>query len=255
MAIFYQLPVHKNDSYCEIPLLNQQKSALYQLKAYLSLKPAGDMAFFKRNRLPYRKRFFEQHAIDESRVYSLFQEHTHHVVKVEGRKKPAKYHSISGDGMVAGEKNIFLSVTVADCLPVFIIDRQTGAYGLVHSGWKGTGIVLKATHLMEKKYGSRKKDLNIIMGPGIGICCYAVPEKRFKLFASKFGKNTCRQEEGRYFIDMKKANLTLLENNGINDVDVITNCTCCDPVFHSFRRDGKEKFGLMMAVIGYFNNK
>lgn len=252
MANYYHLNIQPHHFSLEIPLSGKNQSSLYPVKGYLSLKPAGDMAFFKRDILPFRERFFARYNIDKSRVYSLYQEHTQHVVKVIKKRRPEKYHSISGDGMVTLEKDIFLSITVADCLPVFLVDKQRGAFGIVHSGWKGTGIVLRAIKLMEKEFGTKKDNLKLVIGPGIGPCCYNVPEKRYKQFLSRFGEASGRKEKDNFFIDLKKTNLMLLEDRGIADIDVIENCTSCNQAFHSFRRDGKDHFGVMMAITGYF---
>jgi polyphenol oxidase len=252
MANYYYQSIFSGDLFLEIPLAVKNQAPAHPLKVYLSLKPAGDMAFFKRDLLPSREGLFSQLQIDPSRVYSLYQEHTRHVVKVEKKKKPENYHSVTGDGMITMDKGIFLSVTVADCLPIFFLDKQTGAFGIVHSGWKGTGIILKAVKCMEKEYRVRKENLRVIIGPGIGPCCYAVPEKRYHYFSSHFGKECCRKDGEEFFIDLKKANLKLLEKTGITDIDIFENCTSCDRSFHSFRRDGKDHFGVMMALAGYF---
>ncbi|MBN2534164.1 MAG: peptidoglycan editing factor PgeF [Spirochaetales bacterium] len=252
MENYHHLIIQPESCSLEIPLTGKEKSLLFPVKAYLSLKPAGDMAFFKRELLSSREKFLNRFAIDTSKVYSLYQEHTRRVVKVEKRKKPEFYHSITGDGLVTAEKDIFLSVTVADCLPVFIVDKKTGVYGLVHSGWKGTGITLEAVKCMEKEYGSKREHIRVVIGPGIGPCCYQVEEKRYRRFLSRFGPESCGKVKGNYFIDLKKANLILLKEKGITDIDIIKNCTSCDHAFHSFRRDGKERFGVMMAITGYF---
>ena len=211
------------------------------------------MAFFNRHIKPDRKNFFNQLNIDESRVYSLYQKHTQHVIKIEKSKKPDTYLTIMGDGMVTAEKGIFLSITVGDCLPIFIINKKMNIYGIIHSGWKGTGIIINAIELSEKEYGIKRENLKIIIGPGIGSCCYNVPKERYALFKSRFGRSSCREKAGKYYIDLRKANLTLLASEGITDIDIIQTCTFCSPALHSFRRDGKDNYGLMMAIIGYFN--
>ena len=80
MTNFYQLTIHPDDLFAEIPLFNKSQPCALPVKAYLSLKPAGNMAFLKRKQLPFRTRFFSLHNIDESSVYSLFQQHTKRVV-------------------------------------------------------------------------------------------------------------------------------------------------------------------------------
>ena len=62
--------------------------------------------------------------------------------------------NFDADGNIANsyyaKNNVTLLVTIADCLPIFIA-ADNGAYGIVHSGWKGTGIIENAII----KYGNR----------------------------------------------------------------------------------------------------
>jgi copper oxidase (laccase) domain-containing protein len=73
------------------------------------------------------------------------------------------------DGLVTGERGVVLGVYVADCGPVWLADRGTGAIGLVHSGRKGTegGIVVRAIERMGREFGTRAADLVVVLGPCI----------------------------------------------------------------------------------------
>ena len=42
------------------------------------------------------------------------------------------------DGLVTNEKNVVLSTSYADCVPLFFVDERNEAIGLSHSGWRGT---------------------------------------------------------------------------------------------------------------------
>ena len=70
-------------------------------------------------------------------------------------------------------------------LPIFLVDPVTGAFGLVHSGWKGTGIVHAALESMMAAFGTDPRDVSVTIGPGIGPCCYRVPEERARVFLRK----------------------------------------------------------------------
>jgi YfiH family protein len=144
-----------------------------------------------------------------------------------------------------------LSVTVADCLPVFLADRRTGAFGIVHSGWRGTGIVREALALMTTWFGSQPAEVAAVIGPGIGACCYTVPEERAVRFAAEYGSDTIqRGEDGTLRLDLRAANIHLLDGAGVQEIGVVTDCTSCSKKLGSFRRQGPAEYTLMLAWIG-----
>jgi copper oxidase (laccase) domain-containing protein len=64
------------------------------------------------------------------------------------------------DALCTNDVNVALMVSVADCCPVFICDPISGAFGLAHSGKKGTllNIAGELIAAMRKNYGSRPGD-------------------------------------------------------------------------------------------------
>ncbi|MBN2443731.1 MAG: peptidoglycan editing factor PgeF [Spirochaetales bacterium] len=254
MAYLHTLDIKKQQDIIEIPLFPENNRPSLNIRAYMTLKSAGNMAFSEQERLTCRYNIFKRLTIDKTKVYSLYQKHTRRVLRIHKQKNPGDYRSVPGDGMITSDKDIFLSITIADCLPIFIIDKQTSVYGIIHSGWQGTGIVKEAITLMETQCGVKRENIKIVIGPGIGECCYAVPAERYHYFASNFGEKSCKEKNGCYYINLYQANINILENIGIYDIDVMTNCTSCTPALHSFRRDGKDSFGLMMAIIGQFKD-
>ena len=73
------------------------------------------------------------------------------------------------DGLLTATPGVVLGIYVADCAAVYLVDRSTGALGLVHSGRKGTeaGIVGRAIAEMERSFGSRPGDLEVALSPCI----------------------------------------------------------------------------------------
>jgi len=152
--------------------------------------------------------------------------------------------------MIAELSDVTLTVTVADCLPIFLVDTVTGAFGLVHSGWKGTGIVVDAVAAMTARHGTRPQDVVATIGPGIGACCYRVPEERAALFAERFGAAAVTRDLGpEPRLDLRAANAALLREAGVSEIGVVTECACCSPRLGSFRRQGPESYTLMCAFL------
>jgi polyphenol oxidase len=217
------------------------------VRAGISLLEAGNMSLSRRGALPWRERFCRAQGLDPARLLGTRQVHSRSVIVVDG-EGPEDLAVVEADGLVTGRRDAVLSVTVADCLPVFIADRRGRAFGLVHSGWKGTGIAREAVRLMARRFGVPPADLAATIGPGIGACCYAVPEDRARAFAAEFGpRSVVRSADGAPRLDLRAANVELLAAAGVTDVSVVEDCTCCTPFLGSFRRQGPEVYALMLA--------
>jgi YfiH family protein len=217
------------------------------LRAGISLARAGDMS--RRRAGPERSRLFERLEVDEDRVFALTQVHSRRVLVLDGQAA-RELSGMAADGIVTARRDAMLTVTVADCLPIFLVDRATDAFGLVHSGWKGTGIVCAALEAMAAAFGTDPRDVSVTIGPGIGPCCYRVQQQRALSFAGEFGTSAVvHGADGIPRLDLRAANVTLLQAAGVREVAVVEDCTCCTPFLSSFRRQGADAFTLMLAFI------
>ena len=218
------------------------KNIVNEIFCGISSRFAGNMKHQDKD----RQSLFLKLGINPFNVYSLKQIHSRSVIVVDKKNPPPI--DTEADGMVTQDREITLSVTVADCLPVFLYDTKSGAFGLVHSGWKGTGIALAAVNLMQKYWGTEQNDIAAILGPCIGSCCYKVDLQRASVFETDFGSESVRKSDGSFFLDLKTANIKLLENVGVKNIAVCQNCTFCDERLGSFRREGSG-FTHMAALI------
>jgi len=220
-----------------------------KLTALISTKASGDMRFTPGKENSERTRFFASLGIQNRTVLGLTQVHSRLVIAAEG------LHDVEGregDGIVADRGPLILSVTVADCMPIFIFDTETGSFGILHSGWKGTGILKDGLEVMEERFRSHRGHVSVVLGPCIGSCCYEVDLERYSLYRRLWGEASGIMRDGKYYLDMRKANLALAERLSLHDVRVIDRCTACSEELSSFRRDG-ENFRRMIALIGYMN--
>jgi len=80
------------------------------------------------------------------------------------------------DGHAASERGTLLTVTVADCIPIYLAVPQKGAIGLLHAGWRGAvgGVLARGVELLKRRGFAKASD--IVMHCGVGICgtCYEV---------------------------------------------------------------------------------
>lgn len=73
------------------------------------------------------------------------------------------------DGLISNDPSVLLGIYVADCGAIYLMDPVKGAFGLLHSGRKGSelGIVRKAIEMMGQHFGSKPEDLVVQLGPCI----------------------------------------------------------------------------------------
>jgi hypothetical protein len=238
------------DAVCAIPFTAfPEAMPAAGLAAGIFLAKAYDIALFRRLALPDRRQLLSSLEVREDRVFAIHQVHSTRVIVVD-HQEPESLITVEADGMVSSRPDAVLTTSVADCLPIFLADEATGAFGLVHSGWKGTGIVLEAIRVMTEAFGTSPRNVVAAIGPGIGPCCYTVQQDRYEKFRVEFGDAAVtRGPSGDFRLDLKTANMTLLEAAGVYRIVVTADCTCCSPALGSFRREG-QGFSRMLAFIG-----
>lgn len=246
------IATHSHDDYVVLPMDDGSNARCPHI--CITLMGAGDM-WGEASAEPARKRLLSSLAVEEHRLRLLAQIHSTRVIVAD--ELPACDVAqvaplTEGDGLVAAESELVLGVRVADCYPIFLMDAESGAFGVAHSGWRGTGIAIESLEAMRRAYGTRASNVKAVVGPGIGSCCYDVPVERANLFRSRFGGSSVRERNGRFYLDLMEANLRLLEGAGVRDITAIVDCTSCNPFLGSFRREGPEQFTHMLALIGYF---
>ncbi|MFN0076306.1 MAG: polyphenol oxidase family protein [Prosthecobacter sp.] len=80
------------------------------------------------------------------------------------------------DGLISNVPGLIIGIYVADCCAVYLADPHTGAFGVVHSGKKGSelGITTHAIEKMQKHFGSRPKDIHVQLSPCIRPPAYEI---------------------------------------------------------------------------------
>jgi hypothetical protein len=168
-------------------------------------------------------------------------------VSLEPREWP------EADIAVSRDPSLVLTVRTADCVPVLLADRRTGAVAAVHAGWKGTGAgaVQVAVHELTAKYGSEPLELIAAVGPSIGPCCYKIGDELASHFAAHPDASRWFTSHTKPHLDLWLATRDQLERAGLppHQIHVSELCTFDHAaLFHSYRRDG-EKAGRLVAAI------
>lgn len=155
-----------------------------------------------------------------------------------------------GDGLVTASSHAVLLVSVADCMPILLFDPESGARGICHSGWRGTGIVREAVELMTGKLGCRLESLVVVLGPSIGECCYTVDPERWREFRNQWGSRAVSRSSHNRTLSLMGANLNILEELGVGRIFQVEYCTACNHQFGSFRREGTEYTRMVAYIAG-----
>lgn len=207
----------------------------------LSFKVADEPGNVRRN----RELFFGGLGITEAR--QAFPRQCHSAV-VRCIRTAGEFESC--DGLVTATSDLWLTISIADCVPVMLFDTKTRAVAALHAGWRGTveGIVRSGIEIMKSEFRSLPSDLAAFIGPSASVCCYEVGKE----VAAKFPSKVVTTVNGSLRLDLKEENRNQLLHEGVpsENIEVSSSCTICSPgLFHSFRRE-KERSGRMMAVIG-----
>ncbi|MDR0629148.1 MAG: polyphenol oxidase family protein [Treponema sp.] len=223
------------------------------LACAISSRAAGTMRLQAPEGSLHRHRLYRSLGLDPMQVFTCTQVHSQEVLVLEPeslREGP------QADGMISGDPQGCLAITVADCLPVYLYDTESGGFGLVHSGWKGTGIALKALQLMEARWHTRPEAVAAVLGPCIGACCYRVDAERARAFDHEFGGPLGAYPLGPVVkgaaLDLQAANARLLVNAGVRHIAWCRDCTFTDERLGSFRREGPS-YTAMAALVGVFH--
>lgn len=148
------------------------------------------------------------------------------------------------DGHLTTEAGVLLAVTVADCVPVYLLDPGRRAVALLHAGWRGTAAGILETAVKAFLEVSSGSVNDIVMHCGVGICgsCYEVGSEVFE--ALSLGWSGAKGQ-----LDLKDALAGRARALGIGTVTTSSWCSAHDPDFFSHRAS-RGLDGRMVAYLG-----
>ena len=146
------------------------------------------------------------------------------------------------DGHLAARTGTAMAVTVADCVPVFVV-HPSGAAAVLHSGWRGTGagIVARAVARLVA-LGSPASELLVATGPAICGRCYEVSP-------DVYGRLTGRSVDAPTPVDLRAIIADQARAAGVRRIETSGACTRCDNArFYSHRAgDTGRQLGVLLA--------
>lgn len=150
------------------------------------------------------------------------------------------------DGHATASPGYLLLVTVADCIPVYLLAPRQRAIALLHAGWRGTaaGIVTRGVEALREYAGAEPTD--IVMHAGVGICgrCYEVGCE--VMSAVRRPANG----QGPWHLDLRRVLAAQAGGLGVTDITVSSVCPACRCTDFFSHRSSAAAAGRMAAFLG-----
>jgi YfiH family protein len=202
------------------------------------------------------------HAVGRSTasIYDVWQVHGKDVV-VASAPRPLHTPHLKADAMLTDRSEVTLFMRFADCVPILLCDPVHRVVGLAHAGWKGTvrRVAAAAVEAMQAQYGSHLADIRAAIGPSIGAHHYPVGPDVTAEVRQAFGSDAASlllarngAHSGVQF-DLWAANQLVLEQAGVQQVEVAGLCTACqlqDWYSHRAEAGKTGRFGALIALEG-----
>jgi polyphenol oxidase len=153
-----------------------------------------------------------------------------------------------GDGHATARAGALLTISVADCVPIYVAAPDVQAVALLHGGWRGiaAGILERGIAVLHHRFGAAPSGLRVHLGPAICGACYEVgSEVPAALGLPDTG------EGGRVRLDLREVLVRRARACGVAAAHVSTStfCTRCgDPPFYSHRGGYRERQLAVLAI-------
>ena len=166
-------------------------------------------------------------------------------VRVHGPQAPGWHVGDGYDGHVTVESGVLLAVTVADCVPIYLVDKRGRGLGLLHAGWRGvaSGMFDAGLRAFCRSTGAMVQDVAVHFGVAVCGQCYEVgPEVAWAVRGASSGTNER--------LDLRAALGARARRLGLADISTSPLCTACDRARFFSHRGSKGDGGRMVAYLG-----
>lgn len=147
------------------------------------------------------------------------------------------------DGHVTDQPGLLLTVTVADCVPVFLYSGRTRRIGLLHAGWKGIarGILERGLQALVVD----PQEVALHLGPAICGDCYEVGDEVFEQLKL--------EKRADHRVDLRAVLAARASGLGVQRITSSPWCVNHDDGFFSHRKSGPAA-GRLAAYLGRRRN-
>lgn len=159
------------------------------------------------------------------------------------------------DALITNVPGLCIGVRTADCIPVLLYDPVKRAAAAIHSGWRGTVMLIcrKTIVRMSMEYGTDPADLIAVIGPGICRDCFQVGEEVAAAFRDALfdldiirefrGPKTPGDIRGGHHLDLVEACRQTLLDCGVKEENIQRSELCTferTDILYSARKEGTQ---------------
>ncbi len=170
----------------------------------------------------------------QAALSSVRQVHGNTVCVVDDRALSRGLSGVCADALITTLPNVPIGVLVADCLPIVLYSSRPRALAVVHAGRMGTyhRIVLETLSVMRQRFAVAPAQVQVVIGPGIGGCCYRLDHRAIDPFRERFPdwETYCLPNgPDRWTMDLVRANRSQLAEAGVPAAQIQSAdmCTVC----------------------------
>jgi YfiH family protein len=146
---------------------------------------------------------------------------------------------IEADASFTSKIGVVCAIMTADCLPVFISNKDGTKVGLAHAGWRG--LISGVIENLIKSFNSDGDNLLVHLGPAISKESFEVGEEVRRLYLAENNnfERSFMTKNNKIFLDLYDAARVILDGFQIESISGGDRCTFRESSdFFSYRRDG-----------------
>ena len=146
---------------------------------------------------------------------------------------------IEADASYTSRAGVVCAIMTADCLPVFVSNKNGTMVGVAHAGWRG--LISGVIENLISSFNSDGDNLVVHLGPAISKNFFEVGEEVMKLYLSKNSnfERSFTIINNKNYLDLYDAARVILESFQIKSISGGDRCTFQESSdFFSYRRDG-----------------
>lgn len=193
-------------------------------------------------------------SLPPDRIYFLSQVHGNGTVRLNGDEPAEAVLEREGDAVVSRAPGLACGVRTADCVPILVADRRSGAVAAIHAGWRGIvrGVVEAGVNALRETAGG-EPELVAAVGPHIRLWSFEVDEDVAEELAAVSPVPCVVRRDGmKPHVRLDNIVRAKLAAVGLapEHIDDVGGCTVSeDERFFSFRRDGKVGGRHLAAIV------
>jgi YfiH family protein len=207
------------------------------------------------NVIENRKRIFECVRKAPETIFDVWQVHGTNAICAEN-PRPSNSEHQKADIILTNRPAITLLMRFADCVPILLFDPVNRVVGIVHAGWMGTvrKALVVAVDRMANQYHTQPQKIIAAIGPSIGPDHYEVRSDVIGWVKKAFSKEEDQvlvSINGKISMDLCRANEIVLQNCGVEQIELAQICTACnteDWYSHRAEKGATGRFGAIIAL-------